>query len=38
MGDLTPAATVRAAGLDPADEEAVLGGNAAALLGLGVAR
>jgi aminocarboxymuconate-semialdehyde decarboxylase len=34
MGDLRPADTVRAAGLDPRDEEAVLGGNAAALLGL----
>ena len=36
MGDLTPAATVRAAGLDAGDEAAVLGGNAAALLGLEV--
>jgi aminocarboxymuconate-semialdehyde decarboxylase len=36
MGDLRPADTVRAAGLDPADEAAVRGGNAAALLGLGV--
>ena len=36
MGDLTPAASVRAAGLDPADEEAVLHGNAARLLGLEV--
>jgi aminocarboxymuconate-semialdehyde decarboxylase len=36
MGDLTPAATVRAAGLEASDEEAVLGGNAAALLGLEV--
>jgi aminocarboxymuconate-semialdehyde decarboxylase len=34
MGDLTPAATVRAAGLDPAGEAAVLGGNAARLLGI----
>lgn len=34
MGDLRPADTVRAAGLRPADEQAVLGGNAAALLGL----
>jgi aminocarboxymuconate-semialdehyde decarboxylase len=37
MGDLRPADTVRAAGLDPRDEELVLGGNAAALLGLEVA-
>jgi len=37
MGDLRPADTVRAAGLDAADEAAVLGGNAAALLGLPVA-
>ena len=36
MGDLRPADTVRAAGLHPRDEEAVLGGNAAALLGLEV--
>jgi aminocarboxymuconate-semialdehyde decarboxylase len=34
MGDLRPADTVRAAGLDRRDEEAVLGGNAAALLGM----
>jgi aminocarboxymuconate-semialdehyde decarboxylase len=33
MGDLRPADTVRAAGLGPADEAAVLGGNAARLLG-----
>lgn len=36
MGDLRPADTVRAAGLSPADEEAVLGGNAARLLQLPV--
>jgi aminocarboxymuconate-semialdehyde decarboxylase len=36
MGDLRPADTVRAAGLSPGDEAAVLGGNAAALLGLEV--
>jgi aminocarboxymuconate-semialdehyde decarboxylase len=36
MGDLRPADTVRAAGLAPGDEAAVLAGNAAALLGLGV--
>jgi aminocarboxymuconate-semialdehyde decarboxylase len=36
MGDLTPAATVQAAGLAPAEEAAVLGDNAAALLGLEV--
>jgi aminocarboxymuconate-semialdehyde decarboxylase len=35
MGDLRPADSVRAAGLSPAEEEAVLGGNAARLLGLG---
>jgi aminocarboxymuconate-semialdehyde decarboxylase len=34
MGDLRPADTVRAAGLDPRDEALVLEGNAAALLGL----
>jgi aminocarboxymuconate-semialdehyde decarboxylase len=34
MGDLRPADTVRAAGLDPADTERVLGTNAEALLGL----
>jgi aminocarboxymuconate-semialdehyde decarboxylase len=34
MGDLRPADTVRAAGLAPEDEAAVLGGNAARLLGL----
>jgi aminocarboxymuconate-semialdehyde decarboxylase len=32
MGDLRPADSVRAAGLEPADEVAVLGGNAARLL------
>jgi aminocarboxymuconate-semialdehyde decarboxylase len=37
MGDLRPADTVRSAGLDPGDEAAVLGGNAARLLGLEVA-
>src|SRR3954454_19973327 len=36
MGDLRPADTVRAAGLAPDDEAAVLAGNAARLLGLGV--
>jgi aminocarboxymuconate-semialdehyde decarboxylase len=36
MGDLRPADTVRAAALPPADEAAVLGGNAARLLGLDV--
>jgi aminocarboxymuconate-semialdehyde decarboxylase len=36
MGDLRPADTVRAAGLEPAAEAAVLGGNAAGLLGLEV--
>ena len=36
MGDLRPADSVRAAGLDPPDEAAVLGGNAARLLGLEV--
>jgi aminocarboxymuconate-semialdehyde decarboxylase len=34
MGDLRPADTVRAADLEPRDEAAVLGGNAALLLGL----
>lgn len=38
MGDLRPAAAVRAAGLDPDDEARVLGGNAAALLGPEVTR
>jgi aminocarboxymuconate-semialdehyde decarboxylase len=33
MADPDPVATVRAAGLDPASEAAVLGGNAEALLG-----
>jgi aminocarboxymuconate-semialdehyde decarboxylase len=37
MGDLRPAESVRAAGLDAADEAAVLGGTAARLLGLEVA-
>jgi aminocarboxymuconate-semialdehyde decarboxylase len=37
MGDLRPADTVRSADLDPSDEAAVLGGNAARLLGLEVA-
>ena len=36
MGDLRPADSVRAAGLGAADEAAVLGGNAARLLGLEV--
>lgn len=36
MGDLRPADSVRAAGLDASDEAAVLGGNAARLLGLEV--
>lgn len=36
MGDLRPADSVRAAGLHAADEAAVLGGNAARLLGLEV--
>lgn len=36
MGDLRPADTVRAAGLGPDDEVAVLGANAAGLLGLEV--
>jgi aminocarboxymuconate-semialdehyde decarboxylase len=36
MGDLRPAETVRSAGLDARDEAAVLGGNAARLLGLEV--
>jgi aminocarboxymuconate-semialdehyde decarboxylase len=33
MGDPDPAATVRAAGLDPAAEAAILGGNAERLVG-----
>jgi aminocarboxymuconate-semialdehyde decarboxylase len=37
MADLRPAYTVRSAELDPCDEAAVLGGNAARLLGLEVA-
>ena len=37
MGDLRPADTVRFAALAPSDEAAVLGGNAARLLGLEVA-
>jgi predicted TIM-barrel fold metal-dependent hydrolase len=37
MGDLRPADTVRSADLDSSDEAAVLGGNAARLLGLEVA-
>ena len=37
MGDLRPAESVRAAGLDAAEEDAVLGGTAARLLGLEVA-
>jgi len=37
MGDLRPADSVRSAALDPHDEAAVLGGNAARLLGLEVA-
>jgi aminocarboxymuconate-semialdehyde decarboxylase len=36
MGDARPADTVRAAGLSPEDERAVLGANAARLLGLEV--
>ena len=36
LGDRTPAATVRAAGLDPAATGAVLGGNATAVFGLDV--
>jgi hypothetical protein len=36
MADPRPAETVAAAGLDPGDERAVLGGNAARLLGLEV--
>jgi aminocarboxymuconate-semialdehyde decarboxylase len=35
MADPDPVATVRASGLEPADEAAILGGNAARLLGLG---
>jgi aminocarboxymuconate-semialdehyde decarboxylase len=38
MGDPRPADTVRAAGLDPASERAVLHGNAARLLGLAAPR
>jgi aminocarboxymuconate-semialdehyde decarboxylase len=38
MADARPADTVAAAGLRPAEEAAVLGGNAARLLGLEVAR
>jgi aminocarboxymuconate-semialdehyde decarboxylase len=38
MADARPAETVAAAGLDPDDERAVLGGNAARLLGLEVRR
>jgi aminocarboxymuconate-semialdehyde decarboxylase len=38
MADARPADTVAAAGLDPEDERAVLGGNAARLLGLEVHR
>ncbi len=38
MADARPADTVAAAGLDPAAEEAILGGNAARLLGLEVPR
>jgi aminocarboxymuconate-semialdehyde decarboxylase len=34
MADPDPVATVRSCGLDPADEAAVMGGNAATLLGL----
>jgi hypothetical protein len=34
MADARPADTVAAAGLDPDDEQAVLGGSAARLLGL----
>jgi hypothetical protein len=34
MADPDPVATVRASGLDAADETAILGGNAASLLGL----
>jgi aminocarboxymuconate-semialdehyde decarboxylase len=34
MADPDPVATVRASGLEPADEAAILGGNAARLLGL----
>jgi aminocarboxymuconate-semialdehyde decarboxylase len=36
MGDLRPAASVRAAGLAPDEETAILGGNAERLLGLEV--
>ena len=38
MADARPTDTVAAAGLDPAAEEAILGGNAARLLGLEVPR
>jgi aminocarboxymuconate-semialdehyde decarboxylase len=38
MADARPADTVAAAGLHPDDERAVLGGNAARLLGLEVQR
>jgi len=34
MADPDPVATIRASGLEPADEAAILGGNAAGLLGL----
>jgi aminocarboxymuconate-semialdehyde decarboxylase len=37
LGDRTPLETVRALGLDEADERRILGGNAAGLLGLPVA-
>jgi len=37
MGTDDPAGEVRALGLDPAEEELILGGNAARLLGLGAA-
>ena len=38
MADARPAETVAAAALDPDDERAILGGNAARLLGLEVHR